>query len=133
MKRQKENQIENELTALIEVVQTLRSDDGCPWDRKQTPLSLVKYIKEETSELIEAIESDDPENICEELGDVFYLLVMISQYCAEKELFQLKDSLVGVREKLIRRHPHVFGDVKISDEQELREQWQAIKLSEKKK
>lgn len=123
----------SQLNKIIETVKALRGENGCPWDAKQTPQSLKKYIEEEVGELLTAIDNDDHDNIREELGDVLFLLVIISEYFDEKELFSLTDVLATNNEKLIRRHPHVFAGVDISDEQELRQQWQRIKAQEKEK
>jgi MazG family protein len=118
---------------LVNTINTLRSEDGCPWDKRQTTLSLVKYLHSEFEELIAAIHNDDTENICEELGDLLYLILMISQINNEAGNFNVRQVIEGITEKLIRRHPHVFAGVEIKDEQELRKQWQNIKAEEKSK
>lgn len=118
---------------LIATVQELRGQNGCPWDKRQSTVSLVKYLKSEFSELIAAIDNNDPENLCEELGDLLFLIVIVAQINQEEGNFSIEEVVTGVTEKLIRRHPHVFADVKISNEQELQEQWQRIKLMEKAK
>lgn len=117
---------------LLSTIQKLRGIDGCPWDIKQTPSSLKKYLAEEVEELIQAIENDDPENICEEIGDVLYVLFMLTEIYKSNELFSLQDALSAINSKLIRRHPHVFGDVTINNDKELRQQWEKIKKEEKK-
>jgi len=117
---------------LISTIQKLRGNGGCPWDMKQTPPSLIKYLNEEVEELIQAIENDDLENICEEIGDVFYVLLMLTEIYSGKGVFGLEDSLSTINSKLIRRHPHVFSDATISNEDELRQQWEKIKKEEKK-
>lgn len=78
------------LDELVTIIKTLRSDKGCPWDRKQTAVSLVKYIKEETTELLEAIDANDTDNLCEELGDVLYLIVMLAEIHSEQQIFTSK-------------------------------------------
>ncbi len=118
---------------LQQIIQTLRSENGCPWDRKQTSKSLVKYLAEETDELITAIKNEDITNICEEIGDVLYVLLMLVEIADEKEQFTFKDVITAIVNKLIRRHPHVFGDAHISNEEELRILWNSIKEQEKKK
>lgn len=118
---------------LIDTVTELRSENGCPWDRRQSSESLLKYLKSEVQELIDAINNDDPDNICEELGDVLYLIVMISQINNDNGNFAIDRVIEGITEKLIRRHPHVFAGLKVEDEEELREQWQRIKAAEKSK
>ncbi len=118
---------------LVQTIITLRGDDGCPWDKRQTTASLVKYLNSEFDELIAAINNNDTENICEELGDLLYLILMISQINDEEGKFNVTQVIEGVTEKLIRRHPHVFAGVEVKNEQELREQWQKIKAEEKSK
>lgn len=123
--------IDHPLNRLHQTVKTLRSLDGCPWDGKQTVHSLKKYLHEEFSEIIEAIENDDPANLCEELGDFLYLILMLSEISSEQKLFSLEDVINSIDQKLIRRHPHVFGDHTELDETALRKQWQQIKDDEK--
>ena len=107
-------------------------ENGCPWDKKQTTASLKKYLIEEFNEIIEAIDNQDPRNLCEELGDFLYLIVMISEINKQSGSFSLQDVIQSINDKLIRRHPHVFSDVTIDDEKTLRKQWEEIKKSEKK-
>lgn len=118
---------------LITTVQELRGENGCPWDKRQTTTSLVKYLRSEFAELLAAIDNEDTENLQEELGDLLFLIVMIAQINHEQGNFSIDEVLTGVTEKLIRRHPHVFAGVTISSEQELQEQWQRIKSMEKSK
>lgn len=123
-----------ELEAFIrlqEVVATLRSEQGCPWDRKQTPGTLKKYLLEECRELAEAIDSGHEEAICEELGDVYFILSLLGAILAEQGTFSCADALRQITGKMIRRHPHVFAGAPMGSEQELREQWERIKLDEK--
>lgn len=117
---------------LEEIVAVLRGPDGCPWDIKQTPASLIPYLEEECRELIKAIENEDQSEICEEIGDVLFILVMMIRMFAERESFMSNQVLEGIIAKMIRRHPHVFGTVKLSDEPALRAQWQRIKAEEKR-
>ena len=123
----------HKLHLLLDTISTLRGEDGCPWDRKQTPASLLKYLKAETSELIDAIIKNDPANTCEELGDVFYVLVMIALYNQERNVFGLTDVFEQINDKLIRRHPHVFAGATYEDESDLELQWKRIKSEEKQK
>lgn len=125
-------QHDRQLDELITIIKTLRGEGGCPWDKKQTAQTLTKYIKEEVGELLEGIKNDDTENICEETGDVLFLLLMLAEIHEEKDQFTLTDVIRNISDKLVRRHPHVFSDVKIDDEKQLREQWEAIKQAEKK-
>ena len=92
---------------------------------------MKKYLKSEFRELVEAMENDDKENICEEIGDLFFVLLMIAEIEGEAGNFTFTDTLEGINSKLIRRHPHVFGDAEISSEEELRTQWEKIKREEK--
>ena len=117
---------------LEQLVATLRGPDGCPWDAKQTPLTLKKYLLEECRELAEAIDSGDERAICEEMGDVHFILAMLTAMFAEQGQFTIKEILEGVVAKMVRRHPHVFGGVAVADEQALREQWRRIKEQEKR-
>ena len=116
---------------LQHIVKTLRGEHGCPWDIKQTPLSLKKYLLEECQELIEAIDHGSHHDICEEIGDVFFILTMLTSLYAELHQFTISDVFSAINDKMIRRHPHVFGEAQVTDEQELREQWLRIKEQEK--
>lgn len=118
---------------LLNTIKKLRSDTGCPWDIRQTPKTLKKYLQEEVDELLEAIDNEDTANIREEIGDTVYVLMMIAEIHSEKAKFSFADSLDEINAKLIRRHPHVFGNATIKDEEELRQQWQNIKEMEKKR
>lgn len=122
---------EKSLNKLLDIVTTLRSKNGCPWDIKQTPGTIKKYLIEECGELAEAISTGSSRDICEEIGDLFYILSMLIIMFEEKEDFSRNDVLDEICEKMIRRHPHVFADAKLSSDRELREQWQQIKNSEK--
>lgn len=116
---------------LVETIKTLRGEDGCPWDKRQTTTSLIKYLQSEFDELLAAIDNDDTANICEELGDLLYVIILISEIHDEKQHFSIEDVISGISEKLIRRHPHVFGEKKDLDDEALRRQWQEIKAMEK--
>ncbi|SHO46938.1 MazG nucleotide pyrophosphohydrolase domain-containing protein [Desulfopila aestuarii] len=118
---------------LIETVKTLRGEGGCPWDKRQTTVSLVKYLQSEFDELLAAINNDDNANLCEELGDLLFIIILISEINSEENTFSIENVLEGITEKLIRRHPHVFGDKQDLDEEALRRQWQEIKAMEKAK
>jgi len=116
---------------LCQIVEQLRADRGCPWDKKQTTQSLVKYLREEFQEIIDAIDRHDLDNLCEELGDFLFLIVMMAHINSQDGYFSLADVLDSINEKLVRRHPHVFSDTPIADEETLRKQWQEIKKLEK--
>lgn len=121
------------LQPLLTTIKALRADNGCPWDKKQTSQSLVKYLCSEFNELLEAIDSDDTENICEELGDLLYILIMYAEIHASLDKFSLRDVITQINEKLIRRHPHVFAGKPYESEEQLSQQWLEIKAEEKKK
>lgn len=116
---------------LLEIVAKLRADDGCPWDRIQTHESLRKCMIEEAYEAAEAIDNKDDENLQEELGDVLLQVVMHAQIAKEQGRFDMTDVIQGVSEKMIRRHPHIFGSTVVGDAGEVLENWEAIKRQEK--
>lgn len=126
---------QNILTALdrlIQVVAKLRSPlDGCPWDLEQTQESLIPYIIEEAYEAVDAIHSQNQAEIAEELGDLLLQVVLQAQIAQENEYFSLEEVAVGIADKLIRRHPHVFGDLEVNSAEEVRHHWEKIKLEEK--
>jgi tetrapyrrole methylase family protein/MazG family protein len=115
---------------LVEIVRRLRAPDGCPWDREQNPLSLRGDLIEETYECVEAIDDNDPAHIREELGDIYLLATMLSYMHQQEQLFSVSDVLTGISEKLIRRHPHVFGELKVRDSAEVLENWAKIKTEQ---
>lgn len=121
------------LAELVSTIKTLRGVDGCPWDKRQSPTSLIKHLKSECEELVLAIENKDHINTCEELGDLLYLIVMISEIHTDHGDFNFSDVIRTVTEKLIRRHPHVFAGQPYENEEQLAAQWRAIKAEEKKK
>ena len=127
------NKTNKNLQNLIQTIQTLRGKNGCPWDKKRTNETLVKFLQAESTELVEAIHKNDHANICEEIGDVLYILIMLTEINSTGGFFNLNDVLTGITEKLIRRHPHVFAGTTYANEEELAIQWQAIKDEEKKK
>jgi tetrapyrrole methylase family protein/MazG family protein len=125
------HQVGPQFRELCEVVARLRSPTGCPWDRDQTLESIKPYTLEETYELLEAIDSGDDEAIVEELGDVLLQVLLDSQIAADEGRFSFVDVIIHLKEKMIRRHPHVFGDSKISSVSELNQSWDRIKQGEK--
>lgn len=118
---------------LVGIIKRLRAKDGCPWDREQTFKSLTGYIIEEAYELVEALENGDLSEIKEELGDVLLHVVMLSNMADEEKAFNIEDVAELVSEKMIRRHPHVFGDVKIDTANGVKKNWEKIKQKEGKK
>lgn len=106
----------------------LRSEEGCAWDRKQTHESLIKYLIEEAYEFVEAVEARDSAMICEELGDLACQIAFHAQLAAEKGQFDIGDALNSINDKLIRRHPHIFGEKKQLSPSQVRDQWEKIKV-----
>src|SRR5713101_676395 len=124
-------QLGESLLQLVAIVERLRSEQGCPWDRQQTPSSLIPYMLEEAYEVIESIEADDHQALKEELGDLLLHIVFQSQIAEERQQFTLTESIQAVVGKLIRRHPHVFGNVRVQDTTEIRQRWESAKQREK--
>ncbi len=120
---------------LKEVIRRLRAEDGCPWDREQTHMSLKAACIEEAAEVICGInvydKTGNAENLKEELGDLLLQVMMHAQIAEEEGAFSLDDVVCGIRDKMIRRHPHVFGDVKVSGSDEVLVNWEEIKAREK--
>ena len=117
---------------LVEVVAQLRSPNGgCPWDLAQTPETLISFVIEEAYETVDAIRSGDSTAICEELGDLLLQVVLQAQIASETNQFDLQTIAQGITDKLIRRHPHVFGDVEVQSLEDLHRNWEKIKALEK--
>ena len=116
---------------LLNIVAELRGEHGCPWDKAQTHESLIKCLQEESGEVIEAIQKKDDENLCEELGDVLLQVLMHSQIAAEGQRFTIEDVVDMLAKKLVRRHPHLFGDQKALTPEEGLASWEAVKRMEK--
>ncbi len=114
-----------------EVIAHLRAPEGCPWDRKQTHRSLRPYLLEETYEALEALDADDPDALREELGDLLLQIVLHSQVAVDAGEFRMGDLLAHVIEKIICRHPHVWGSVDVNDDQEVKVNWDRLKQAEK--
>jgi XTP/dITP diphosphohydrolase len=120
------------LKRLIEVVAQLRSpQEGCPWDLAQTPQTLIPYVIEEAYEVVDALQTGNQEAIAEELGDLLLQVVLQTQIAQENQDFTLEDVAEGITAKLIRRHPHVFGDVQVNSAAEVNQNWEQIKSAEK--
>ncbi len=122
----------NSIRQVIDVIERLVAPDGCPWDREQTPESLCDYVIEECFELVEAIRDGKADDIREELGDVFFLLLFIGQWYTRNGTFSLDQVWQENAAKMIRRHPHVFGDQPIKTTSELYTTWEQIKKQEQK-
>ena len=115
----------------LEIMRLLRGPGGCPWDAQQTHASIRRNFLEETCEALDALDRDDPEAMCEELGDVLMQAAFHAQIETERGRFTMADVVDGVSKKLIYRHPHVFGDVQVSDSAEVLANWDALKRKEK--
>lgn len=126
--------IMKEFSRLVKIVEDLRNPEGgCPWDLKQTHKSLIANFVEELYETVEAIENNSFKDLKEELGDLILHIVMQAQIASEEKKFDITDVLNGISDKLIHRHPHVFGDTKVNNAQEVKDNWEKIKLDEKKR
>ena len=116
---------------LVDTIWRLRQPDGCPWDRKQTHVSIAKNMIEEAYEAVDCIEANDPEHLREELGDVLMQVVLHAQIAADAGEFTCADVVRDIDEKLIRRHPHVFGEAQAADADDVLKIWDQVKLKEK--
>lgn len=118
---------------LVQIMARLRGPDGCLWDKEQTHQTLKQYLIEEADEVIEAIDHPDPAHLKEELGDLLLQVVFHAQIAAEDGRFTIDEVLDEIIDKLKRRHPHVFGDVKVGSSREIVERWNKIKAAEKER
>ncbi len=125
-----QNKVAESFLALVEIMDTLR--EQCPWDKKQTIQSLRSNTIEELYELIDAIIEEDWEGIKEELGDILLHVLFYAKIGTEQGHFTLQDSIEAISKKLIHRHPHIYGDVKVQDEEEVKRNWEQLKLQEGK-
>jgi len=116
---------------LVDLMQRLLAPDGCPWDREQTPESLRRYVLEEACEVIDAIDERDDALLEEELGDLLLQVVFLAELGRQRQIFGPDDVVRGICEKLVRRHPHVFGDSDVANAEDVARQWEAIKATEK--
>ena len=119
-------------TRLVDIMARLRAPGGCPWDREQTPESLRPYLVEEVYEVLDAIDAGDADEIRDELGDLLLQVVFQSQLAAEAGRFTVADVARAIADKLVRRHPHVFGDVQVRDADEVIRNWKRIKAEERR-
>jgi tetrapyrrole methylase family protein/MazG family protein len=120
------------LEELKQLIKKLRAPDGCPWDQQQKKEDVSKYLLEEAYEVIDSIDKGSPQALKEELGDLLFQILFLTEICVELNLFSLSDVLDGIIKKMIRRHPHVFGRKKVKSVQEVKENWQEIKKKERK-
>jgi len=123
-----ENKRQESFESLCRIIETLRSPEGCPWDREQTPDSLASDFIEEVYEAVDAIRENDSDHLKEELGDVYLLVTMIAYMNQQIDNFSIEEVLDGISEKLVRRHPHVFGDATAEDSEQVLKQWEDIKV-----
>lgn len=124
----------HDIAELLEIVAVLRSPEGCPWDREQTHETMKKCLLDETEEVIAAIDKKDDKNLCEELGDVLLQVLLNCEIAKERKAFDFSDVVQMLSEKLIRRHPHVFGDIeRPKTPEESLKLWQSVKKTEKMK
>lgn len=119
------------LTQLLETLDTLLGPNGCPWDRKQTYQSLRSSLLEETHEVLEALDHQDIHNLREELGDLLFNVLFIGKIAEKEKHFTIAQAIGDFQEKIIRRHPHVFGEEKVSSIEEVKEVWAKVKNKEK--
>src|SRR3954451_20668605 len=117
---------------LVQLMQTLRGPNGCPWDRKQTLPSLKPFVIEESYEVVDAIDRDDRAALAEELGDFLLQAVFIAELTREEGSFDINDSITAIHDKLVRRHPHVFGEVEAGTAEEVLVNWEKLKNEERK-
>ncbi len=123
----------NSFNKLIETLNTLMGDNGCPWDKVQTRESLKPYLVEETYEVLEALDENDPEKITDELGDLLYQILFHSKLSSLNGEFDIKDVLNNLNEKMVRRHPHIFKKVQLNTPVQVIEQWEEIKKKRRTK
>ena len=116
---------------LLEIIRLLRSEDGCPWDKAQTHESLIPCLRNECEEVVQAIEQHDEENLCEELGDVLLQVLLHARIAEEEGQFTMADVVNGLAEKMVRRHPHVFGNEEYGSPEQNQARWEEIKRQEK--
>ncbi len=126
-----DRQIGENLPRLVAVMRRLLAKDGCPWDREQTPDSIKRYVVEEACEVVDAIEAKDPTHLREELGDLMLQVVFLAEVGRREGQFGPDDVVSGIVDKLVRRHPHVFGDVTVGDAAEVLRNWEKQKTVEK--
>lgn len=119
-------------TELVEIMARLRAPDGCPWDREQTLETLARYIREEADEVDQAVARGDLASVADELGDVLFNVVHAARIAEEQGAFTIREVVEGACRKIVRRHPHVFGDATASTTEEVLEHWNRVKAEERK-
>lgn len=121
-----------EFDRLFEVIKTLRGENGCPWDKKQTVRTMPDHILEEAYEVVEGIDGGSDADLKEEIGDLLFLCVFVSYIAEQEGRFTVEDAVRGVADKLVRRHPHVFADREVNGVGDVLKNWEAIKMGEEK-
>ncbi|MGD8687206.1 MAG: MazG family protein, partial [Syntrophobacterales bacterium] len=120
-----------EFEKLLDLIARLRAEDGCPWDREQTPATIKRFLLEEVYELVDAVDHNDPDQVAEELGDLIFMAIFLASLYGEQDHFQMEQVLQRVGEKMVRRHPHVFGDREVDSAGQVKLNWEEIKRQEK--
>jgi MazG family protein len=121
----------NAIEQILRIIERLRSETGCPWDRKQTPETVQTYLVEESHEAAAAVRAGKVEEVAEELGDVLFMTFFLVYLYEQRGDFSLEDVCRRISEKMIRRHPHVFGDTSVGSAEEVKDNWEKIKAAEK--
>lgn len=120
-----------EFERLLDLVKRLRAEDGCPWDQEQTPATIKRYLLEEVYELMDAVDHHRAEQVADELGDLIFMTIFLAHLYGEQDQFQMEQVLRRVGEKMVRRHPHVFGNRKVDSARDVKLNWEEIKRQEK--
>ena len=120
-----------EFEELMELMARLRAEDGCPWDREQTPATIKRYLLEEVYEVVDAVDHQAPDQVADELGDLIFMAIFLAHLYGEEGQFQMDQVLRRVGDKMVRRHPHVFGDRKVDSASQVKLNWEEIKQQEK--
>lgn len=126
------NRTLSEFERIQEIMARLRSPDGCLWDRRQTMVDLARYLMDEACEVLDAIDEGSPAHLQEELGDLFFQILFMARIAEEEGTFDMADVMGGIADKMIRRHPHVFGSLRVDGVSDIRENWESIKRRERK-
>ena len=121
----------DQFATLVAIIAKLRSPGGCPWDRRQTHASLRESLLEECYEVLEALDEGDPEKLRDELGDLLLQIVLQTQIAADNGEFEIGEVIAGINDKLIHRHPHIFGSAEVKDAEEVAHNWEALKKEER--
>lgn len=124
--------LEYEVRKLIKIIAVLRSPKGCPWDQQQTKTDIGKYLIDEAYEVIDAIDEGNSDHLKEELGDLLFHIFFLANIAEESGEFNMADVVRGITEKMTRRHPHVFGNIKVNNVEEIKKNWEDIKREERK-